>query len=193
MSKDDGLLYVGDSAGDEFLDVTFYQKTENGEDIDFINIKVPGDKTLEIDERVTDSYKFRFARKYEAFKAMQNLSGTPIDEWTDIPEGMRRDFAYQGFRFVEQVAGAPDSAFSRINGGHQWRYKAQNFLQRGKINSDDLIKKQSEQIESLQRQMQELMGAVNKSKPGRKPKEQVHFDDVIVVEDVPLSIVEDAD
>lgn len=165
------IAYVGETSGDEFLDVTFYQKMVEGQEVDFVNIKVPGDKTIEIDEQVNEVHRRRFSRKYEAFKAMQDLKGTPIDEWDDIPSGLKREFSYQGFRFVEQIAGAPDSAFARIMGGHQWRYKAQNFLQRGKIPADDLIQKQAEQIAQLQAQMAELLNNENTVKRGRKPKE----------------------
>ena len=52
----DQIAYVGDTSGDEFLDVTFYQKIIDGQEVDFVNIKVPGDKTLEIDEQVTEQY-----------------------------------------------------------------------------------------------------------------------------------------
>jgi len=161
----DQIAYVGDNSGDEFLDVTFYTKLIDGNEVEYINIKVPGDKTLEIDEQVTENYARRFGRKYSAFKQMQGLVGTPIDEWDDIPNGLKTEFVYQGFRYVEQVAGAPDSAFTRIMGGIQWRVKAQAFLNRGKIPADNLIKQQQQQIEELQRQMSELLAA---PKRGRK-------------------------
>jgi hypothetical protein len=77
--------------------------------------------------------------------------------------------AYLGFRFVEQVAGAPDSAFTRVMGGIQWRVKAQAFLNRGKVGADDIVKQQQAQIEQLQAQMAALMG--DAPKRGRKPKE----------------------
>jgi hypothetical protein len=166
----DQIAYVGDTSGDEFLDVTFYQKLEDGQEVDFVNIKVPGDKTLEIDEKVTDVYARRFARKYEAYKSLQTMTGTPIDEWSDVPSGMRREFHYLGFRFVEQVAGAPDSAFARVMGGQQWRYKAQAFLNRGNVGADEIVKQQQEQIAKLQAQMAELLG--DAPKRGRKPKEE---------------------
>ena len=167
----DQIAYVGDTSGDEFLDVTFYQKIVDGNEVDFINIKVPGDKTLEIDELVTEQYSRRFSRKYNQFKAMQTMTGTPIDTWDDIPEGLKREFAYLGFRFVEQVAGAPDSAFARVMGGHQWRHKAQAFLNRGKISADVVIEKQQQQIDELQRQMAAFMEQ-NAPKRGRPAKSE---------------------
>ena len=165
------IAYVGDTSGDEILDVVFYEKEVDGELKDFIHIKVPGDKTVEVISEVTDQYKRRFARKWEAYKNMQAIdSGTPLSEWTDINEGQAREFAYQGFRFIEQVAGAPDSAFSRIQGGFQWRNRAQAFLNRGKKSAEEVINQQQEQIKQLQEQMAALL-AMNTEKRGRKSKE----------------------
>jgi hypothetical protein len=165
----DEIAYVGDTSGDEFLDVTFYSKIIDGNEVEFINVKVPGDKTLEIDVEATENYKRRFGRKYSAYKQMQDMVGTPIEEWTDAPDGFKRELAYLGFRYVEQVAGAPDSAFTRIMGGIQWRVKAQAFLNRGKVGADDIVKQQQAQIEQLQAQMAALLGEAPKR--GRKPKE----------------------
>jgi len=163
------IAYVGDTSGDEFLDVTFYSKIIDDKEVEFINLKVPGDKTLEIDVEATDEYRARFGRKYAAYKQMQGMTGTPIEEWSEVPDGFKRELAYLGFRFVEQLAGAPDSAFTRIMGGLQWRVKAQAFLNRGKVGADDVIKQQQAQIEQLQAQMAILMG--DAPKRGRKPKE----------------------
>lgn len=151
------IVHVGETSGDEILDVTFYEKIIDGITVDYINIRVPGDKSVEIDVEADETYKRRFARKYSAYKKMQDVIGTPIDEWVEIPEGLRREFIYQGFRFIEQVAGAPDSAFTRIMGGIQWRVKAQSYLNQGKVSDADVIKRQQEQIDKLQRQMTALL------------------------------------
>lgn len=168
----DQIAYVGDTSGDEILDVSFYEQEVEGELKDFIHIKVPGDKTVEVISEVTDQYKRRFARKWEAYKSMQTIdAGTPLAEWDDIPEGLKRELQYQGFRFIEQVAGAPDSAFARIMGGFQWRNKAQAFLNRGKKSSEEVIKNQQDEIELLKQQMSALLEAVGGAKRGRKSKE----------------------
>lgn len=167
----DEIVYVGDTGGDEFLDVTFYQKTVDGKDVDFVNVKVPGDKTLEIDVEVDESHKHRFSRKWQMYQSMQTMTGTPIAEWDDIPDGLKQELAYLGFRYVEQVAGAPDNAFARVPGGVQWRVKAQAYLNRGKVSADDLIKKQQEQIDMLMAKMAELSG--ESPKRGRKSKDEV--------------------
>ena len=170
------IAYVGDTSGDEILDVSFYEKIVDGVAKDYINIKVPGDKTVEVVSEVDDQYKARFARKWQAYKQMQSIdTGTPLHEWDDVPQGLKDELNYQGFRFVEQVAGAPDSAFTRIMGGTQWRMKAQAFLNRGKKNADDVINEQQKQIELLQQQMAQLLAATEK--PKRKSKESTQTDD----------------
>ena len=167
------IAYVGDTSGDEILDVSFFEKIVDGVAKDYINIKVPGDKTVEIVSVVDDQYKARFARKWQAYKDMQAIDhGTPLSEWDDVPQGLKDELNYQGFRFVEQVAGAPDSAFTRIMGGFQWRNKAQAFLNRGKKNADDVINQQQQQIEQLQQQMAALLAMSSPpEKRGRKSKE----------------------
>ena len=167
----DQIAYVGDTSGDEILDVSFYEQLVDGEPKDFIHIKIPGDKTVELISEMTEEYRRRFARKYEAYKNLQTYDhGTPLSEWNDVPEGLKRELQYQGFRFIEQVAGAPESAFARIMGGLQWRNKAQDFLNRNKKSSDDVIAQQQHQIKQLQEQMAALLNATNE-KRGRKSKD----------------------
>ena len=171
------IAYVGDTSGDEILDVSFYEEIVDGEPKDFIHIKVPGDKTVEIISEVTDQYRRRFARKYEAFKNLQSYdNGTPLAEWTDVPEGLKRELQCQGFRFIEQVAGAPESAFARIMGGMQWRNKAQEFLNKGKKSSEDVIAQQQKELDELKQQMAALL-AMNSEKRGRKSKESTQSEE----------------
>lgn len=165
---DDGIAYVGDSAGDEFLDVTFYKGMHGEKEVDFIRIAIPGDKTNTIDTVADEGHKRRFNRKWQAYEGLQTLGGTPIMDWADVPESLRSEFLYQGFKYVEQVAGAPDSSFVKIMGGVQWRTKAQGFLNRGKVAESDIIKQQAEQLKELQEQMKELLS----SKRGRKTEKE---------------------
>lgn len=166
------VVKVGDTSGDEFLDVTFYEKMVDDKEVIFINIRVPGDKSVEIDVEATEEYKRRFHRRWLAFEQMQSMDGTPIEDWDEVPSSMKRELYYLGFKFVEQLAGAPDSAFARIMGGVQWRTKAQAFLNRGKVSADELIKKQQEQIDALMAKMNELTSG-DAPRRGRPPKDEV--------------------
>lgn len=178
----DQIAYVGDTSGDEVLDVTFYESEVDGVVKDFINIKIPGDKTVEVNVVADETYQRRFSRRWEAYKSMQAIDcGTPIDEWDDVPRGLKDELKHQGFRFIEQVAGAGENAFTRIMGGIQWRTKAQAFLNRGKKSQEDVIKQQQEQIDLMQKQMAALLEAVQNNnlgevKRGRKAKETTQTD-----------------
>lgn len=164
------IAYVGETSGDNVLNVQFYNRLdEAGKDVEFVRIEIPGDKFNVIDTQVTDEYRTRFRNRYSQWKELQGMGGTPVEEWGDVPEGLRKEFAYQGFRFIEQVASAPDSSFQRIMGGFTWRKKAQQFLERGKVSAESLLEAQSAQIAELQAQMAALLGD-EKKKPGRPPK-----------------------
>ena len=170
MSED--ISYVSDVNGDSFLEggVQFYKGFHEGKEADFIKIPVPGDKTLIIDTLVEPSHKRRFARQWAAYEGMQNMTGTPISEWSEVPEGLRNEFMYQGFRFIEQIAAAPESAFVRMMGGLQWRTKAQAFLNRGKVDAEEMIKKQADQIAEMQEQMKQMMDRMGAEPKKRGPK-----------------------
>ena len=63
--------------------------------------------------------------------------------------------------------------FRSLMGGAQIRNKAQAFLNRGKINADEVIRQQQGQIQELQEKMAILMEALNdKPKRGRKAIEE---------------------
>ena len=167
------LNYVGEQSGDNCLDVLFYKGFHDGEEKDFVRIGVPGDKTITIDTIADENHKRRFARQWSAYEGIRNLNGTSLDEWDEISDSYKRELNYQGFKFVEQLASAPDAAFARMMGGTQLRDKARAFLDRGKISSDIVIKEQASQIQELQEKMAILMEALNeKPKRGRKAAEE---------------------
>ena len=167
------INYVGETGGDVYLDVMFYKAIHEGEEADFIKIDVPGDKTISIDTLATPEYKARFRRQYDAYANLREQTGTPLEQWSDIPDGFKKELNYQGFRTIEQIATAPDAAFTKIMGGTDLRRKAQAYLNRGKINADVIIKQQQEQINELSEKMAILMEALNeKPKRGRPPVTQ---------------------
>lgn len=164
------ISYVGDTGGDAYLDVLFYKGFHENQEYDFVRIAVPGDKTVTIDTIADDSHKARFKRQWDAYAGFKDLQGHSVSDWDDIPETLRRELNYQGFKFVEQIASAPDSAFARMMGGSQIRNKAQAFLNRGKLAADIVIQRQADQIQELQEKMAILMEAMN-DKPKRSRKQ----------------------
>jgi hypothetical protein len=168
--EQDELSYVGDTGGDDQLSVTFYRGLHHGEETDFVRYFSPGDMSNIMDELATEQLKRRFEKHWRAYSNLQSMTGTPIRDWLDVSEGMRDEFEHLGFKFIEQVAGSPDSAFIRVMGGVSWRLKAQDFLNRGKVAEADIIKQQAGQIQELQEKMQLLMDHLNDAEKPRGRK-----------------------
>jgi hypothetical protein len=165
------ISYVGQTTGDAFLDVQFYKRIHNGQEEDFIRINVPGDKTVSIDTIAEEHHKLRFSRHWQQYENLQKIDGHPIAEWEEIPETLRTDLVYQGFKFVEQLAQAPDSSLMRIAGGTTYRLKAQAFLNRGKRNADEMIDTLVSQNQELTEKLELLMAELNKPKRGKAVEE----------------------
>ena len=155
------LVYAEDRpTGDELLNVTFYELVEDGVPVEYINIRCPGDPTLDFHSVLGDDYKARFARRYEAYKSMRGEGGTPLEDWDELTPNARRDFSYLGFQTVEQIAFAPDSAFSRVMGGISLRLRAQAFLNRGKVSQEETIKRQEQRIADLEAKLTAVLESI---------------------------------
>jgi len=163
----DNIVYVGDAGGDNFLNVTFYKGMHEGKEMDFIRIQSPGDQHNVIDTAVQDHHKRRFALRWEQYKNGDSEKGTPIEDWPELAGTTLADFKNKGFRFIEQVANAPDSAFASIMGGIQWRNRANKFL--GALNSSnsDIVKAQAERIAELEKKMEAILAPTSVSTDDR--------------------------
>ena len=163
------FIPTADNKGDDSLQVRFYKMSDGEKDIDWCEIKIPGNSYTVNVEPVTDYHRQRFHKKWLEYSLFKEANGTPIENWTAIPESMRKEFLRQDFQFVEQVAAAPDSSFGKFMGGPSWRDKAKAFLNKDKVSNDDIIKSQAQQIAELQAQMAEILAI---KKPGRPPLEK---------------------
>jgi hypothetical protein len=163
QKTDDGISYVGDQSNDA-LDVHFYKDHHDGELVDFIRIKPLGSMSTTVIERPVDEiFKARFATKWDAYINMRDISGTPILEWDEMDFQLRKDFQHQGFEFIEQVAIAPDGAFSRLPGGQTWRTKAILFTNKSKPVVSEELEKLRETNEKQERILKILLDAAPKA------------------------------
>ena len=102
----------------------------------FIRIMVPGDKTTEITQAVTESHKHRFPREWMAFQISEGLiggnediPGWKLSEWDELNADQVRELLYLRFQTVEQLAGANDKQLQGIGmGGLMLREKARVAL-----------------------------------------------------------------
>lgn len=133
-------------------------------EIEYIQILIPGDKTLNVFRPVMPSDRNRFVQQYQAFKARKGevLVGTPLSAWAMVTESQRRELDYFNIRTVEQLAEVADSFVGQMMGVHALKQQAQKYLAITKeaaptIKLQKEIEKKDEQIASLQQQIDGIM------------------------------------
>lgn len=108
---------------DKRLMVAFYAEEERdeaasaakGEDVfvsvEYIRIFQPGGGD-EVERRVTDADRERFADRYEKFKKKleQRAEGYPLDQWTGLHRSAVQEYRKRGIETVEQLASVTDAA-----------------------------------------------------------------------------------
>lgn len=166
------IIYTDENEEASKLTVDFYKDMHDEYDLtgeiikreekDFIRITSPGDPLNVIVELVNDGHKKRFSKRWQSYSGVNAQTGTPIKDWPEIPEPQRDLLLQNGFRTIEQVAGSSDAAFSRIMGGIQWRLRAQEWVNSKKITESGTVKRQAEQIATMQAQIEQLLAKDNK-------------------------------
>jgi len=100
--------------------------------VPYIRIMVPGDKTTEVVQAVTEPIKRRFPREWMAWQIDEGLIGGDADipgwklsEWPELDADTVRELLHMRFQTVEQLAGASDKQIQGIGmGGVNLREKA---------------------------------------------------------------------
>ena len=156
---------------------------------DFIRIEIPGNQYSIIDTFAGENHKklypIQWARYLNEKKELgddDQISGTILRDWSLLTAAQAKELKHYHFYTVEQVANASDAQLAPIvmvvgMGAHAFKEKAQNYLKRAKDSAivdaqAEELRKRDQEIEALKQQMNELMAqsAVEKKKPGRKPK-----------------------
>ena len=136
-------------------------------DVEFVTIRVPGDKTMSVHRPVRPSDKQRFPLQYAAFKNKQGeiVIGTPLTLWPGIRPAQIKELEYFNIRTVEQLAAMADGVGgAQMMGITALRHAARTFVSAAKEQAPLLaVQKELEArdntITALQAQMQE-QGAV---------------------------------
>ena len=152
------------------------------EDMDYIRIMVPGDKSSIIERPIRMGItpmhdNNRFAREYALYKqgSEQQLVGTPLAEWPVISRSQCKELDFFNVKTVEQLADMPDTAVQNFVGVGQLRELAKRFIVQAKEGAP-MLQMQSElgirdeQISSMQAQIDELISELGATK-GKKKKD----------------------
>lgn len=175
MSLDEsGIMYAGTQSNDDDkkLWVTFSYEPrldkratlEAGEglnkyrDVEYITIRIPGDKTLAIHRPISPSDKMRFPLQYAAFRNSstgEQILGFPLSAWPGCKPSQVRELEYFNVRTVEQLASMPDGVGgANLMGIHALRMAAKQFVDARKseapvIAMQEALKLRDSQIEAL--------------------------------------------
>lgn len=177
---------------DNKLHVRFYSKTEMNaaksraagrpiyEEIDFVNIMVPGDKHSIVDRQATPLDIRRFARHYEAYKAgkTDQTIGTPLSALPFMSAAKAEEYRFFHITTAEQLAAAADgsSAAQAIMGFNGDKQKAAAYLQMAAGNAPILqmqqaLEEKDSQISAMQEQMNQMnQKLMELSRPIKKEK-----------------------
>lgn len=105
------------------------------EDVEYIEIMVPGDKSNTIHRPVSAGDKQRFARQYQAWKAgadQDAVTGTPLAAWPAVTAAQVRELAHFNCRTVEQLAVMSDGNLQNVGPILALRQKARDFIEAAK-------------------------------------------------------------
>ena len=138
---------------DAKLAVRFYRNARSGKD--HVEIKIPGDDKLVIDEIANDHYRRRFARQWHIYaNELDAFAGqTRIETVAFLDEGTVADLKRLDVHTVEQLSGVSDNIIEQVKmpGFREIREKAKVFLedQRKLAGFDEL----QQQIDVLKAQL----------------------------------------
>ncbi len=163
--------------GDNKLHVRFYSRPEMNaaksrdagrpihEQVDFVEIMVPGDKHSIIDRRARGIDKRRFSRQWAAYAAGKEdqQSGTPLASLPFMSPAKAEEYRFFNIVTAEQLAGAADgsSAAQSIMGFNGDKQKANAYLQMAAGNAPILqmqqaLEEKDNQINAMQEQMNQM-------------------------------------
>ena len=145
------------------------------EDVVYITINFPGDRTKKIDRPVTDEDKARFSRHWDAYvrnEDGQHIIGTRLEQWPILSKSEIAELKALNIFTVEQLSDVPDSALNWF-GARELRTKAKAWILLAKDSAasmmfakeNDILKTE---IERLKVQMNEISSEVAKNKKVRK-------------------------
>lgn len=105
------------------------------EDVEYVEIQVPGDKSNIVHKRVTDEHRQRFAPAYNRWKqghTGDGVVGTRLSEWPLISRSRVEELAYFSVHTVEQLAAVSDGNLQNIGPLLALRQLARDTVEAGK-------------------------------------------------------------
>lgn len=112
--------------------VRFYKRNEKGVSKDFVEIMFPGDTKTIVNRQIKDDDKNRWPQHWEAYQRGEEFKadGFPLEQWTEIDEGMVRELNHKRIYTVDQLADVTDQNMANIGlGARELVAKAKAFTE----------------------------------------------------------------
>ena len=137
-------------------------------DVEYIDIKICGNKNSGACRPATTADKKRFPEHYRRFKDRQDQNigvGTPLTEWPPCSRSRAEELAFDNVKTVEQLANMADSQVGKFMGLYKLKQQAIDYLEATKANKplfelSEKNRKLEEQVAELQATMSKLLEAV---------------------------------
>lgn len=168
-------------AGDARLYVEFSRKPrlqpgrsrEEGraiyEEVDYVRIHVPGDKSSVVERPVSEQDAYRFADRYAKWKAGQAeaVTGTPMSSLPTMSPSKVEEYKFFKIVTVEQLAEANDNLGAKFMSFNADKQRAQAFLQVAANNAP--IEKMNAELQKRDMEIENLRTMVEALQANAKP------------------------
>ena len=130
------------------------------EEVDYVRIHVPGDKSSVIERPVSQQDQFRFADRYAKWKAGQEeaVTGTPLSALPGMSSSKVEEYKFFKLVTVEQLAEANDNLGAKFMSFQQDKQRAKAFLEVAKNNAP--IERMNEELAKRDAELEELRAMV---------------------------------
>ena len=121
-------------------------------EVEYIEIRVPGQRDAQACRPATYRDKQRFPRHYEMFQKRVEMpdDGTPLGQWPQVSRAQVEELGFLGIKTVESVAAMADVHAHKMHGGLMLKRRAAEWLEES--NATALIAEK----EALQQRISDL-------------------------------------
>ena len=133
-------------------------------DVEYIDIKIPGDRTGGICRPATHQDKQRFGEHYKAFKerVAPPVEGTPLIEWPLITRSLAEELAFHNVKTVEHLVSMSDNNAAKFMGLNGLKAKAKVWLEQAADEAADYkLLEMKEQLAARDAQIAEMTKKLN--------------------------------
>lgn len=143
------------------------------EEIDYIRIHVPGDKSCVVERPVSQQDVFRFQERYNKWKAGQEeaVTGTPLSALPGMNPSKVEEYKFFKLVTVEQLAEANDNLGAKFMSFQQDKQRAKAFMEVAKNNAP--IEKMNEELQKRDAEIENLRTMVEALQVSQSGKRKV--------------------